>query len=75
MSEKKPIFINIRTVKCSPSINRLFVTYKQYVSRCILDRTPIETLEKFYWANRDNHAVPTSRIFEKYLREVNIHLK
>lgn len=70
--EKKghPVEITSRTIRSSPSISRLFKHYKSYILNSVHDTKPIMTLEKFYWAMKKAKEIPTSRIYEKYLRRV-----
>lgn len=67
---KYKIDITVRTLKTSPSISRLFKAYKSYIIEQVLSDEPIVDLEKFYWAMKRAKAIPTSRIYEKYLRRV-----
>lgn len=66
----KPVLINIRTVKTSPSVSRLMTAYKSYVIDSVLNANPIVDLERFYWSMRKKEEIKRSRIFEKYLRTV-----
>ena len=56
----------------SPSILKLYRTYKSYVVESIQNREHILTLEQYYYKQREQKDISKSMTFEYYLKDMRL---